>query len=650
MIGFYAAGAMGVGGDAPAVPLPFFASDLMLSTAWGQVTYPAAIYVASMNSTIVCWQFVGLSGYKGVHVAAYDHSDGAWSPRYTVGNFLLANDDHGDAVLLRDADGYIHCWFGSHGNGQQYSVTNSPDDISAWTQQADIGTTLTYPKPVLVGSTIYLFAREQAINTNRKLTLTSTTPSSGIGVWSGFQDVVDFGSNSRVYTAEAHVVGTEIHFVCSRSNFSDSERKGVYYFIYETTTGNVKNYNGTTTVTSASLPVNLTTSNASFRVFDHGSGDGDLGSFQFDTSGNAHIIFADGVAPSYDLKHITLSGGTWSSPATIDSIPDQQTSVGFVGNYTLVQAPSGAMEAWYNNSDGDKKRSIRPAGGPWGAPVVVLEAGALPLYQSNAVKDAAAQLRTVFAENSGTTTDSGAAKLKLYAYGDSGPVNAAIDMMPEDPHWDDVVLLLGCNHRNGVSKLIDDSQSCFQMTANGSPGIDSSVNILPGKPSLKLSIGDYYTLPVNPAFDTSGTNSFSFTVRVRLNETGRIQTFIGNSSGTQGGFFFGVIGTNVLRFIMWNGSTERLGLVGTTAMTTGVDYYVEVSKFGDTAYMFLDGALEASGAQTGAPAAGGSPTTIGRWPTRTDRDFNGWLVEPRFTRAARNTSSYAPPAGPAPRR
>lgn len=651
--GFFAVGAMG--GSAPVSPTSFFNSDPMLSTGWGQVTYPAAIYVASTNKTIVCWQFVGLSGYKGVHVAEYNHTTGAWSERYTVGNFLLPDDDHGDAVLVRDASGYIHCFYGSHVNGQKYSVTNAPDDISAWTQRPDLGSSLTYPKPVLVGSKIHLFAREAAISTNRKMALFTTTPAAGIATWAALSDVVDFGADSRVYTAEAHAVGTNIHLVCTRSDSADTIRRGVYYFVYNTVTGGVTNFDGSFTVASGSLPVTLTQSNTNFRVYDHGSNDGDLGSFQFDTSGNAHIIFADGLTPTYDLKHIMLSGGSWSSPVTIDSIPDGYPAFGFVSNYTLVRGASDTMEAWYNNSAGDKIRKIRSAAGTWGSAQTILTAGSLDLLQGTAVKDADPSLRTFFAENSGTTTDSGAVALDLYSYGDSGSVSGSIDMTPVDTAgFSNVVLLLGARHRNGATSIIDESKSSLRLAFTGNAVIDTAQTPFAGGASLKLDgTGDYLTAITHADLSLSGSGDLCVDGWIRRNDTGRFQCIMSNrpAPGTTPNMFgIYLSATNRLQVINWNGATVVANLTGTTTISTGAWTWFEVSRIGGTFYLFVNGNLEVSGAQSAAPGAPSNPLVIGRDPNDAARDFNGWMADLRFTRAGRHSASYTPPTTWVPRR
>lgn len=651
----------GSGGVPPVPPTAFFNSDLMLSTGWGQVTYPAAIHVPSTNMTYVTWEFVGLSGYKGIHIAGYDHTAGSWGERYSVGNFLLANDDHGVATLVRDADGYIHCFFGSHRTSQKYSVTNAPDDISEWTQRPDIGTTLTYPKPVLVGSTIYLFAREAAISTNLKMALTTMTPVAGVGSWSASQNIVDFGADSRVYIAEAHRVGTDIHFICTRSDSADTIRKGVYYFIYDTVAGGVSNFDGTFTVATGSLPVTLAQSDSNYRIYDHGSNDGDLGSFQFDTSGDAHIIFADGLTPTYDLKHMMLSGGSWSTPVTIATLDDLYApTFGFVSNYALVAGASGKMEAWYNNSGGDRLRRVRSAAGTWASAETIKSAGSFDLLQSTAIKDADASMRTFFAENTGSTTDSAAANLSMFAYGDGGPVNDAIDMTPVDPAgFSNVVLLLGCRHRNGATSIIDESKSSVRVALSGNAQIDTSQTPFVGGASLRLDgSGDYVSVLNNSAYSASGTSDFCIDGWLRPNELGRLQVIMAkrSSSGTTHEFMFYMNPTNQLQILMWNASTVVLNITGSTAITTGTWYWYELSRISGVTYLLygaLGGsvALEASGTQSAAPTASSQSLLIGRDPsTPTTRDMNGWLADIRFTRAGRHTSGFTAPTTWVPRR
>lgn len=626
----------------------------MLSSGWETVSYPAGFYESGADKTYVAWQFVGLAGYKGVHIAAYDHATSAWGERYTVGNFLLANDDHGHPALVRDANGYIHCYYGSHNNGQKYSVTNAADDISAWTQRPDIGSALTYPKPVLVGSTIYLFVRDVTTADRYKLALSTMTPTAGIGTHSAISYLVDFGADSRCYTTEPHLIGTDIHFCCMYTNADDIARKHVYYMVLDTTTGSISNYDGSVTVTSGSLPISLATANSSFRIFDHGSNDGDVPSLQFDSSGNAHVIFADGVTPTYDLKHMMLSGGSWSSATTIATLTDLEPSNGYVGTYSLTPGASGIMEAWYNLS-GDKMRRVRSAGGTWATAETIKAAGALDFVQSCAIRNADPSFRTLFSEHCGSSSDTSAALLNLYAYGDSGPVNDAIDMSAVDPAgFGNVTMLLNCNHRDAVTTIIDDSQSAVRMSFSGNAQIDTAQTPFAGRASILLDgTGDFLTTLNNAAYSVTGTGDFAIDCWVRPNELGRLQTIMAKRLAATGAGEFSLFMSagNVVQFIMWNGTTIVLNIAGATTLTTGTWYFVEVSRISSVTYLFLNGVLQNSGTQSASPSTNTQAMLIGRDPNNTARDWNGWLFEPRFTKGAgRHTSGYTAPTGPAPRR
>lgn len=637
----------------PAAPSAFFASDPMLGTGWQTVSYPSGFYEPVADKTYIAWQFVGLAGYKGIHVAAYDHATSTWGERYTAGNFLLANDDHGHPALVRDADGYIHCFYGSHNNGQKYSVTNNPDDISSWTMYPAISTALTYPKPVLVGSAIYLFARDSTSPSNLKLVLSTMTPTAGVGTFSALTTLIDFGADSRVYTTEPHLIGTDIHFASMHTTAADPARRHIYYMVLDTTTGSVSNYDGSVTVTSGSLPISLATANSSFRIFDHGANDGDVPSLQFDTSGNAHVIFADGTTPTYDLKHMMLSGGVWSSPVTIATLTDLSAPSGYVDTYSLTPGASGKMEAWYNVS-GNKTRRVRSAAGTWAAAETIKTKASLDFVESASIKNADPSFRTLFSEHAGSSTDSGAALLNLYGYGDGGPINTPIDMSAVDPAgWSNVVLLLNGYARNGTAAIIDDSKSSIRVTPSGNTQISTAQTPFAGQASIRMDgTGDYITALDNAAYSVSGTSDFSIDFWVRLNETGRLQMWMAKrpaSGSTE--FSLYMTAANQVGFLMWGaGNALVLNLTGSTAMTTGAWYYVEVSRISSVTRVFLNGTLQASGTQSAAPVTSAQPLLIGRDPTNSARDFNGWMADIRFTRAGRNASAYTAPTTPAPRR
>lgn len=639
------------------VPTPFFSAGDELNSGWFTALGPSAIYVADTDTTIVSWFSVGSSGYKNAHVAAYDHATDTWSARYIAGNFLLADDDHGQLALCRDADGYIYAFYGSHATAQPWSISTNPDDITAWTQQPDIANAQTYPHPVFVSGVLYLFSRVDTVTTRRTLAVRTATPASGLATFTTFKEIVDFDADSRVYQGEAYAIGSDIHFVCTRANATDTARKHVYYFVYKTATGAIENHDGSVSVASGSQPVSLATANAGFRLFDSGSGQGEVPSLCFDSSGDPHILFADdGGTGTYELKHIKRTSGTWSSPVTVagltDYVPGSGTGTGFVTTFTAVAGASGSIEAWFINAAGDKQRAIRSSSGTWGSVITILAAGAHTLLGNTSVRDASADMRVLFCENSSSSLDSGAIAAKRYAYGDSGPIDAAIDSAAVDSNYANVSILLGFESRDAASRVVNEADAtAFVATIQGNAQIDTAQSKF-GSGSLLLDgTGDYITFPNNSLLSVSN-GDFTVECFIRRNGTSKLQAICTKrpASGTSEFACYINVTTNVLVFQGFSTSALVLNISGTTAINTGTWYHVAFTRSGTTWRIFLDGALEAAGAESASPSSNSTALHIGRDPSNSGRDFNGHIDEFRFTSGvARYTAAFTAPSAAFPR-
>lgn len=621
----------------PVSQSPFYSGDLITYAGWQQVSWPSAIYNVASNETFVSWQFVGVGGYKGVHVSAYDHGSNSWSRPHKAGSFLLPDNDHGHPTLLRDADGYIHCFYGSHATAQQWSVTSSPDDISTWNKMPAIAGQYTYPRPVLVGSDIHLFLRDHL--QQRGLAVLKMTPTDGVGTWGAPALLVDFGSSARVYGSEAHEVSGKIHLTCTHADGNDTKRTGVYYLVYDPPTGSLSNYDGSVTVASASLPIDLTDANASFRVYDHGANDGDIPSLQFDSLGRPHLLVADGVSPNYDLMHTFHDGGAWATPEKVAEIYDQHTGVGYVDAYCLAPLANGAMEAWYNVDD-DRARRVRTSGGVWSAEEIVAEHDQYPFGHGSAVKDASASLRAVISERTEGVLDSQAGYLGLFAHGDGGFIGSSIPDS-EDPMWGDVTLLVGAGGVGSTSAL-DESKSCLPISMVGPIAVEAEAPFVGGR-SFRTYSGAYFTAPQSAAISTAGTEDFCIDVPFKVvTVDARLQVLA--SSRTRGFSLF-LNGDRVLQFIMWGASdTLVLNVIGIDDVEAGKWHLASVERAGTQVTLYLDGVIQGSATQTGVPAIGESPVNFGRDPQVPNRHLDGWICEPRFTRAARYGGSFTPPA------
>jgi hypothetical protein len=82
-----------------------------------------------------------------------------------------------------------------------------------------------------------------------------------------------------------------------------------------------------------------------------------------------------------------------------------------------------------------------------------------------------------------------------------------------------------------------------------------------------------------------------------------------------------------LQFRYWNGSSNSV--VGTTTMTTGTDYFMQLIVSGTTIELWLDGALEATATVSGTPQSSASqPFTIGQTD---NHGYHGYFDDVRIT-------------------
>lgn len=637
-----------------------FYSSKVLNSDWNMTQSPSAIYVASLNKTFVAWCAVGLSGDKSSQVAAFDHATNTWSRRYNAGNYTLADDDHGHPAICRDASGYIHIFYGSHDDVQRWSSTNNPDDITSWTQHAPMSGDQTYPHPVVIGSVIYLFLRNgDTFPTNAPMSLRTCTPSSGTGTFSAQANLVDFNSSGgRVYTGECHAVGSDVHFICTRSNEVDSLRQHIYYFVYKTATGAIENHDGSVSVASGSLPITLATANTSFRIVDYGSGQGEVPSLAFDTSGDPHVQYIDnwGSGTTYTLRHIKKTSGVWSSPfdvaTIIDQVPGAGSGQGFVDIHGLVAGASGTMQAWYQNNAGDKLRRVRSNSGVWGAEETIVAAGSLRLMGQQAVRDAHASLRSIFSEVvAGAASDSASVPGKRYAHGDSGLLTFAMPPAGSvDPQWPNVALMLGFDHRDGSTRIINEADSGLVITAFGNAQADTAQSVFGSGASLLLDAnGDYIRVENNSIFSVSN-GDFTWEAWVMRTST-KLQCLV-TKKPTTGSSEWGafISAANLLIVQAFNATVAVVNVTGATVIASGVWTKVAVSRQGTTWRGFVGGVLDASAAESAPPTSNTRPLLIGRDEAFPARDFGGGLDEVRFTPGfARYTATYTPPVALFPR-
>jgi len=432
----------------------YFLRDGKTRPWYGLLTYPASIHVSSTNVTWASWESF-LSGSRILKVATLDHDTDVWTSDVGVGSHPLHNDDHGVPSLCRDADGFVHCFGGGHDSDVFEWVTNAADNPAAWTLRTTFNAgDFAYPRPVLVSSTMYLFLREKDVGAfQRRLVLYKTTSIvSGVPTWGARQNLVEFGSNSRVYTSNPILDGTDIHLSAVFADYADTARIHQYYFILDTTTGAIRNADGSVSVASGSLPISLATANASFRVVSTPVGSvTQVAAHCLDASGDPHLVYLEHATGSSVLKHTTFNGTSWSSPATIVTLADDMAA----NSSCLVANADGSIDLYYDEDDakvwvtgGNIRRLTRSSGGSWGSSSLILSATSYALGNPSVVHNGHANARVVFAELTVGDSDSSGGNLRGWAYGDAGffKRDFAVGPIPPvedpDPHWANVKLLL----------------------------------------------------------------------------------------------------------------------------------------------------------------------------------------------------------------
>lgn len=397
---------------------------------------PGSIYIASTNTT-----WFGYEAYYSSidllvpEVCTYNHTTGKWKGPYTIGlGTKITRDQHGLPTLERDADGYVWCFYGAHNTSQPLARTRNVDDPTTWQDMTNLASPRAYPQTALVGSTMHLIQRFQVASSpfqGVSLYQKSTALSAGAITWGSTQQTIDFGVNgtvgSRVYHGNLVARGTDIHFCAAFAPGGDTYRANVYYFVLDTTTGNIRNFDSSVTVIPASQPISLATADTSFKLVDFGGGatdpatgdTGDVPQLAFDSNNHPHIVYPRGNNPfARSLYHIWHNGTSWQAPDLVGVLGD---GVHQGGSQGISVGPGGTMDLYYvkfntNTNYGGDVYTARWTNGVVGASSLILAAGAT--FQLNApyqVRGGTTGAKMVFGEiSSAATSPSGA--LKTYAY------------------------------------------------------------------------------------------------------------------------------------------------------------------------------------------------------------------------------------------
>lgn len=487
-IGLPEQGAKGSGGIGEGVD--FFEADFATRPWFGAQNWGSAIHHVAQNRTYECW--TAHYGPPVVRVRYYDHGTEEWSDPVTVATITGGDGDHRNGSIGIDADGYLYIAFGAHGDNLQWTISDSPHDISSWTEQTPLSGNNTYPRWAPVGTTMCLFYRKGPFGSDEYSYVVRTgTPSGGSLTLGSENALIDFGGTDRPYVTELRPDGAGgVLFALSRStagDFTGANRKHVYFARYIVSSGALENFDGSTSTASGSLPINTTLADSDYREFES-MGDNLTGnpSWCWDSDGNVHVAFFDSEAGGdLDIKHMVRIGApaSWFMTSTVATLKD-----GGVGDYlqmfSIVPAASGKVELWYSVSTsaqdgGDMTRKVRSAAGSWGsAQTIVAEIDhAIGLPQS--VQNGHSDFRVVVSEFTQSQSENYADRdlMKRYHHGDRGFVQ-----VPEytDPLWHMVHWQTEFEGPNGSTNFVDQSIRNMPLMVGGDAQMQSNRLVLDG--------------------------------------------------------------------------------------------------------------------------------------------------------------------------
>lgn len=351
------------------VEQPYFAAS---GCSWPWVSAavdPHAIYSSAADKTFVVWEgWDAALRRRTASVRAFAHATGTWGTETVIGLNPLTNDDHGNPAIVRDHQGYLHCFYGTHQTAGKYGRTVRPDDETEWVDIAFADIVGTYHHPRCVDGNLYVFYRDTGYGLR---VLVSATLDGGVATWSASTKLVDFTSDSRFYQACNIVVGTDIYVFAIRADRPDTYRKDLFCFIYSTTDGSVRNLDGSVVVSAAALPVSRGVADASFRFYEHAVDRvGAIYGVARGADGRFHIVFADGEYPDVDLYY-SYYNGAWSTPEPLGITADRyEAACVFLLDDGRIDVLIGTdTEARYVRG-GDIVKMTRSVSGVWGKSLI----------------------------------------------------------------------------------------------------------------------------------------------------------------------------------------------------------------------------------------------------------------------------------------
>jgi len=349
-----------------------------LSEPFYWLTRPTAVYYKS--KTYVVWHGANYDPY----ITYYDHTTKEWDQVRWVADNPMTGNGHGAPSMQIDSNGYIHVFYGATiagGYPLKHAISNNPESISAFTVKSDVGA-YNYPKPIMIGNTMYLFMMERS-DPSYLGNLLSYRIWNGSS-WGINKSIISANVGNSTYVGFMEYRDNKVHMTWCFYVSGEGKRKNVYYAYLNMSNMNMYSINGT----NLGSTISQAEADAYCMVRNTGSNQSNTASMHFDSNGYPWIIYPEGSGNTWKFYHTRWNGNSWTAPAfitttdymynyedfKINSINDVTAYLNTSGNpcYETEPCAGGDIEQWHwNGSSWSKVSTIlsesesgRPLGGP----------------------------------------------------------------------------------------------------------------------------------------------------------------------------------------------------------------------------------------------------------------------------------------------
>jgi hypothetical protein len=222
--------------------------------------------------------------------------------------------------------------------------------------------------------------------------------------------------------------------------------------------------------------------------------------------------------------------------------------------------------------------------------------------------------------------------------------------LDSDPDFSSVSLLLHMGGSNGSTTFTDSSNNALTVTATGNAQVSTAQSKFGGSSGLFDGTGD--SLSVNNsavALATSDHTVETWVQLVALPSTRWGISYNGDISSNDNRLQLEITPTGAVNLYLQAGAGTGVSFTSTATLSTGIWYHVAYTKSGNNVYVFIDGALEASGTYSTAVATNNNYRAGLTRSADVTWSLNGYLDDFRVTKGvARYTATFTPPTAPFP--